>query len=90
MWCFKNCSPWRDCSLANQDLLAAQAEIAELKEGLKNAEIGGIMWCIKVLRSLQEEYRHESKWNHSASTKFAPVELSDYILRKLKTDRKTI
>lgn len=40
----------------------------------------GVRDCINALRSLQDQYRHESRWNHSGKTQFAPVELSDYLL----------
>lgn len=38
---------------------------------------------IEKLRELQGEPRHQSEWNHSRDPKFAPVELSDWILREI-------
>lgn len=40
----------------------------------------GIRWCVAKLRELQSQFRHERQWNHSSSTNFAPVELSDYLI----------
>jgi hypothetical protein len=52
---------------------------------------GGVLLCIKGLRELQDQYRHQSKWNFSNDSKFAPVELSDWllvnVLRKLNPNR---
>lgn len=43
----------------------------------------GIKECIEKLRELQGQFRHQSKWNFSNDSKFAPVELSDYLLKEL-------
>ena len=51
----------------------------------------GVRYCIEELRTLQDKFMHTRIWNHSADRKFAPVELSDYLLlqaRKLKKESK--
>lgn len=53
------------------------------QQEVDDARKDGILDCIKSLRDLQKEYRHERKWNHCAKTEFAPVELSDYLLTNL-------
>lgn len=40
----------------------------------------GVKWCIEKLRELQSRFWHTRVWNHSGETKFAPVELSDFLL----------
>lgn len=40
----------------------------------------GIRRCIEELRKLQEQMNHQRQWNHSRDAKFAPVELSDWLL----------
>jgi hypothetical protein len=54
-----------------------------IKDIVKQAKIEGVILCIEKLRELQNQYKHESKWNHSNNTHFAPVELSDYLLREV-------
>lgn len=47
----------------------------------------GVVFAIKVLRELQDRpLGHLSKWSHSRDLKFAPVELSDYILIQYKRE----
>jgi hypothetical protein len=48
----------------------------------------GIIFAIKTLRDLGDTPNHLSKWSHSRDLKFAPVELSDYILIKYKKEYK--
>ena len=52
----------------------------------------GVRYCIEELRKLQDKFRHRRIWNHSDNSKFAPVELSDYLLvsiRKLEKEHVT-
>lgn len=42
-----------------------------------------IRLVINKLRELQDKAGHQSEWNHSRDPKFAPVELSDWILREI-------
>ena len=66
----------------------AEKEIARLnayikEQGRKQVEsekIDGIRMCINALRSLQNKTNHTRKWSHSNDLKFAPVELSDWLL----------
>ena len=51
-----------------------------LREARAKARSSAILFCIQELRSLQRKSNHERDWNHSAETKFAPVELSDWLL----------
>ena len=51
--------------------------------------IVGIHWAIEKLRDLQNEFRHQSKWNHSGQSKFAQVELSDYLVLELRKEINT-
>ena len=46
----------------------------------------GIVFAIKALRDLKESNLKD--WSHSRQLKFAPVELSDYILIKYKKEYK--
>ncbi len=57
-----------------------EAKNNELNRKLEDAYKDGVRACIMSLRNLQEESFHERKWNFSGKTKFAPVELSDYLL----------
>ena len=50
-------------------------------EGM-NDYLQGVISSIEILRDLQDTRGHLSEWSHSRDLKFAPVELSDYILRK--------
>lgn len=58
--------------LSEANALAEEREARARREGIKE--------CILRLRELQDEYRHQRKWNSSATTTFAPVELSDWLL----------
>lgn len=44
----------------------------------------GVRYCIEELRKLNDGFFHVKKWSHSRDLKFAPVELSDYLLLKIK------
>lgn len=46
----------------------------------------GVIFAIKSLRELKESDIKD--WSHSRELKFAPVELSDYILIKYKKEYK--
>ena len=55
----------------------------------KNTDyLKGYQDAIKDLRDLQKRLWHEKIWSHSRDLKFAPVELSDYLVirynKKLK------
>jgi hypothetical protein len=56
----------------------AEKEIKRLS--VDNTKVDGIMACINALRSLQNRANHTRKWSHSNELKFAPVELSDWLL----------
>jgi hypothetical protein len=56
------------------------------QDPVKDAFREGVVFAIKALRDLGETYNHLPKWSHSRELKFAPVELSDYILIKYKRE----
>lgn len=59
---------------------------------ITDEKLEGVKLCIESLRSLGEKFRHEREWHHSRDSKFAPVELSDWLLihvyRKLQEEKK--
>ena len=54
----------------------------------------GVEFCIDELRKLQDSSKfyskHQKQWNFSASTDFAPVELSDYLGKRFKKHLKEL
>jgi hypothetical protein len=54
----------------------------------------GVEFCINELRKLQDSSKfyskHQKQWNFSASTDFAPVELSDYLVKRFKKHLKEL
>jgi len=55
-------------------------EIKDLKANLAKAHLDGVGKSIQFLRALQDKSSHWKEWNHSCDVKFAPVELSDWLL----------
>lgn len=71
------------------DFAMASVHITEndkLKLFVEDAKKEGIRQCINLLRTLQHTPNHRSQWNHSADVNFAPVELSDYLLKLLRDE----
>jgi len=50
----------------------------------------GVEFCIGELRELQDKFRHQRHWNFSNDSKFAPVELSDYLVKAFKKKGKEV
>lgn len=58
----------------------------DLEKENKESFEKGVVFAIKALRNLKES--DIGNWSHSRDLKFAPVELSDYILIKYKKEYK--
>lgn len=69
----------------SQLLQDCRTEIKALEEKLKVAIEDGYKSAINKLRELKES--DISKWSHSRSLYFAPVELSDFLLIQLKNNK---
>jgi hypothetical protein len=83
VWCEKYCaSPGEFEESGQREAFYAGHAAAqkEFEESLRVAIIQGAKDCVITLRDLQKISRHQKLWNHSATTEFAPVELSDYLL----------
>lgn len=72
--------------LVQQMRVPLQEENDKLKLFVEDAKKEGIRQCINLLRTLQHTPNHRSQWNHSADVNFAPVELSDYLLKLLRDE----
>lgn len=63
--------------------------LSKKKPDFKNEDFQtGVRYCIEKLHNLNNESRHTRIWNYSASTKFAPVELGDYLMLQVRKDIK--